>query len=97
MIAAARAVPLTENSYLESDFVTNLLATVVDFQMHSTAVERAMTYYRSECFDSIRTLADLQGVLRSFPDDKEGNIALAQHLWGYKLWTRAEEPTFWVS
>lgn len=40
-------------------------------------------------WDEIRTLRDLQVVLASYPDDKDGNTALAEYLWGYKLWTRA--------
>lgn len=34
-------------------------------------------------------MADLQSGLLPFPDDEKGNTALAQHLWGYNLWTRA--------
>ena len=26
-----------------------------------------------------------------YPEDKEGNTAFAQHLWGYNLWTRAQQ------
>jgi hypothetical protein len=32
---------------------------------------------------------DLEHVLPRFSDDKGGNTALAQYLWGYNLWTRA--------
>jgi hypothetical protein len=41
--------------------------------------------------DEVRTLDDLRALLERFPDDKEGNRALAVHLWGYQLWTRAEQ------
>lgn len=91
MVEAARLVPPAEGMYLEDDFVMNLLATVVDYQMRTTTVERALAYFRANRWDKVRTLADLEALFGRFANDKDGNTALAQHLWGYKLWTRAEE------
>lgn len=87
--AAARGLPPAVGVYVEDDFVTNLLATVVDFQMHTNAVVKALGHFKESRFDEVRTLADLQAVMDRFPDDQEGNTDLALYLWGYKLWTRA--------
>ena len=87
--AACRAVPLTESEYLADDLVQTLLETVVDYQQHTTTVERAVEHYRVHCWSEIRTLEDLETLFARHPDDKTGNVALAQHLWGYRLWTRA--------
>lgn len=89
VIAASQLVPRTDSSYLVDDFVSNLLLTVLDFQMHTTAVQRAFKYYEDHLFDQVRTLDDLQALMDEYPDDKEGNTALAQKLWGYSMWTRA--------
>lgn len=89
VIAAAQLVPRTDNSYLVDDFVSNLLLTVIDFQMHTTSVERAFKHYGDHLFDQVRTMGDLQALMDDYPEDKEGNTALAQKLWGYSMWTRA--------
>jgi hypothetical protein len=89
VVDACKRLPAAEGVYLEEDFVTNMLATVVDFQMHTTAVVRAMEHFSTTCRSEIRTLDELDDVFAQFQDDKDGNIALAEHLWGYKLWTRA--------
>ena len=88
---AAQELPPAQGNYLESDLVTNLLATVVDYQMNTTAVERALDHYRRERWDELRTFDDLERCCKQFPNDKNGNTALAQYLWGYNLWTRAEQ------
>ncbi|MCH8129890.1 MAG: hypothetical protein IIC70_08335 [Acidobacteria bacterium] len=40
VVAAARHLPPAKESYLEIDFIMNLLETVLDYQMHTTAVVR---------------------------------------------------------
>jgi hypothetical protein len=76
----ARQLPRAESSYLEDDFVTNLLETVLDYQMHTTAVVRALEHFRDHRWDEIRTLDDLDSVAARFVDDKDGNTALTQFL-----------------
>jgi hypothetical protein len=88
---ACGEVPPARGDYLEDDFIMNLLATVVDYMQHTTAVERALGHFRSKHFDEVRTMADLDAVFAQFSDDKSGNTALAEWLWGYKMWTRAEQ------
>jgi hypothetical protein len=90
IVQAARLLPPAKGNYLIDDFVTNLLATVIDFQMHTTAVENALLHYKSHLLGQVRTLADVPSILSQYPNDKDGNTALAQALWGYNFWTRAE-------
>jgi len=91
VVASARLLPPATESYLEDDFIMNLLETVLDYQMHTTAVVRALQRFRDNRWDEIRTLGDLESVLARFPDDHMGNTELAQYLWGYNLWTRAHQ------
>jgi hypothetical protein len=86
-----RHLPPAEGFYIENDFVTNLIATVLDYQLHTTAVERALGHYKERRWDQIRDLDDLKAVFEMFDDSQEGNRQLAQHLWEYDLWTRAEQ------
>jgi len=91
LVEACHALPLQKGTYLEKDFVTNVLLSVVDYQMRTPAVVRAMDYYKAHRKSELRSIDDLASVLQRFPDDKEGNTVLAQHLWGYNLWTRAHQ------
>ena len=86
---AARTLPPATGAYVENDFITNLLATVVDFQTHTTAVVRAIEHYKTNRYDEIRTLDDLFEVMDRYADSKADNTQLALYLWGYKMWTRA--------
>jgi hypothetical protein len=88
---AARGLPPAAGAFMEEDYVMNLLETVTDYQLHATAVVRALRHFRDNRWEEIRTLEDLERLLEDFPDDREGNTALAECLWGYKLWLRAQE------
>jgi hypothetical protein len=88
---AARQLPPAEESYLEDDFIMNLLETVLDYQMQTIAVIRALEHFRDNCWDDVRTLDDLDAVFAEHSDDQEGNTSLAQYLWGYNMWTRAHQ------
>ena len=91
LVSRCRAVPLTENEYVARDFVVALLETVMDYQNATTTVQRAGTYFADNRWDEIRTLDNLERVLARFPADREGNDELAQYLWGYHHWRRAQE------
>ncbi|MBI2170308.1 MAG: hypothetical protein HYU28_12540 [Actinobacteria bacterium] len=86
---ACGALPKAEGVYLDDDFVMALMATVLDFQMHTTAVVRALNHFKANGWDTVRTCADLEVVMASYPDTNEGNTALAQQLWGNRHWKRA--------
>jgi hypothetical protein len=45
MTEACRALPEPVGDYAVDDYLTNLVATVVDFQTHTTAVERALEHF----------------------------------------------------
>ena len=88
---AGAELPAAEGVYIEDDFVTNLMATVIDYQTQSIVVERAIVHYKENRWDEIRTLEDLKRTFDNFDDSRDGDTALAQHLWGYNMWTRAEQ------
>ena len=91
LVSRCRSVPLTQNEYVATDFVVALLETVMDYQNATTTVRRASTHFEDNRWDEIRTLDDLERVLARFPADRDGNDALAQYLWGYHHWRRAQE------
>lgn len=88
---AARDIPPAKGNYIEEDFVMNLIATVLDYQQSTTAVERAFQHFKDNRWDEIRTGEELEQVMSKYPADQEGNTDLAQYLWGYHLWTRAQQ------
>lgn len=85
---AASKIPLTASEYIDTDLGTCLVSTVVDFQMRTPAVERALSHFQRIRGDGISTLNDFERLFIEFADTKEGNEGLAVHLFGYKLWTR---------
>jgi hypothetical protein len=78
-----------KGNYLETDYVSNLFLTVLDFMMHGAVVGKAIDYYAAHERARIRTCDELRAVLERYTDDENGNRALAQHLWGNNHWTRA--------
>jgi hypothetical protein len=91
IVAAAEGLPPAEQEYTQDDFVLNLMETVLDYQMQTAAVVNSLRSYKANRWDEIRTLEDLEAVFARFPDDQDGNEALAQHLWGNRHWTRAHQ------
>jgi hypothetical protein len=89
--SAARGLPPAAGVYVEEDYVLNLLETVIDYQLHTTAVVKALQHFRDNRWDEVRTLDDLERLLERFPESQDGNTALAEYLWGYRLWRRAQE------
>jgi hypothetical protein len=91
VVARARHLRPAESSCLETDFVMNLLETVLDYMLQTTVVVKALKFFRENCWNEIRTLEDLEQSLARYPENKDGNLALAQRLWGYNHWTRAQQ------
>ena len=89
-VAAKNLAPAASVT-IEEDFVMNLLETVLDYQMHTTTVVRALEFFRANRWIDVRTLDDLDATLSSFADDRPGNEALAGYLWGNRHWRRAHE------
>ena len=90
VVEACRQLPEPVGNYLVEDYLTNLMATVVDFQLQTTAVERALEHFATRVRPYLTGLDDLADLLERWPADQAGNTALARHLWGYDLWTRAQ-------
>jgi hypothetical protein len=88
---AATDIPPAAGSYIEEDFILNLQETVLDYMMSTTAVARALEHFNEHQSTDITTIEDLEEVFARFPEDKDGNLGLAQYLWGYNMWTRAQQ------
>lgn len=88
LVEAAAAIPKAEGDYMEEDYLTNVLITVLDLQMQTSVVNRSIHHYREQRRDEIRTLKDLQALLARHPDDQDGNRDVAQYLWGTNHWKR---------
>jgi len=89
MAAACAGLPEPSGDYVIDDFLTNLVATVVDFQTHTSAVERAIAHFEEQVRPELDDVYDLVELIERWSDTEEGNTALALHLWGYRMWTRA--------
>jgi hypothetical protein len=94
LVAECRTLLPAVGGYTEDDFgpyddyITNVLLTVLDLQMHNVAVDNSIKYYWNNRWHEIRQLGDLRAVVDRFPDTPEGNREAAQYLWGNKHWTR---------
>jgi hypothetical protein len=88
---AARELAPSASVYLEQDYVMNLLETVLDYMLQTEVVVKALEHFRQKRWNEARSLDDLERLMAQFPEDQVGNTALAQHLWGYNLWTRAQQ------
>ena len=71
---AARGVPLSSNTYVDVELNTSLVSTVVDFQMQTVAVEKALAHYQKNWSDRLFTMGDLQRVLDRYPDTKAPHL-----------------------
>lgn len=91
VVEAAASIPAAEGEYLENDYVTNLMATVLDYQLQTAAVEKAVAHFKRLRWDELRTIGDLEALFERYASDQEGLTELATYLWGYRLWTRARQ------
>lgn len=89
--SACHSIPPAKGNYLEPDFVSNLLLTVLDYQLKNVIVSRAYQHFKTTRWDRIRTLNDLKVFLARYPDNRAGNTQASQDLWGYKYWNRIEK------
>ncbi len=74
--------------YRVNDYVTNLLNTVLDFQMNVGTVASAMDHYENT--HGYRTHKKLMEIINRYPNTKKGNLELANDLWGNNHWSRAK-------
>lgn len=88
ILEECRKLPPAEGVYLVCDYIENIFITVLDFMLKGDTIKSAISYYKKNRWNNIRSLQDLKQLLSQYADDKEGNTAVAQYLWGYKYWTR---------
>jgi len=74
--------------YRINDYVTNLLNTVLDFQMNVATVHSSIKYYEDN--HGYRTHKKLSELIDGFPNTENGNLKLANSLWGNNHWSRAK-------
>lgn len=74
--------------YRNSDYVSNLQITALDFQLRVATVNDAMDYYKKEHWKFIRTHKQLIDFINSHENTKRGNTAGAKALWNNRCWTR---------
>lgn len=85
---ACRPLEVSEYRYEQHDYLTNVLLTVLDLQMHTRTVDQSIRHYSDRRREQVRTLDDLEDLLSRFPDDRDGNTAVARYLWGNNHWVR---------
>jgi len=90
LVEACRSVPMSAGDYQQHDYITNVLLTVLDLQMHNVAVNNSIQHYWDHRWGEIRTLADLEVLLVRHPNDHDGNRAISQYLWGNNYGNRVE-------
>jgi hypothetical protein len=89
--SACESLSPPKGNYLEPDSVSNLLLTVLDYQLKNIIVSKAYDHYKEKCWDRIRMLEDLKAFLADFPNDRQGNLRATMELWGYKYCNRIEQ------
>ena len=80
---------LTEfRDYRMYDYISILFNTVLDFQMKSPSVSKAVKYYENNNWSKIRTHADIKRILSEYPNTRKSNTRLANYLWNNNHWSR---------
>ena len=87
--AEASRLTKPENEYRDNDYITALVNTVLDKQLHRVTIQRAEDHFAT-CV-KIKTLRDLVKLMENFSDDTTGNTQLARVLWNYDYWNRAQD------
>ncbi|NVZ09759.1 hypothetical protein HW932_10850 [Allochromatium humboldtianum] len=87
---AVAELPFVSSQREPSDYVLDVLETVLNFHMQTTVVVEALSYFRQEV-QGPRALYDhhaLRALLATFPDTPAGNQAASRCLWNNRHWTR---------
>ena len=86
LVLQAKRLPPVGTAFVDIQLIPCLLTTVIDFQMQTTVVQKALGYFQDHESDQIRALQDLEAVFSHFPDDdREANTRIATLLCGYKF------------
>ncbi|HYN98335.1 MAG TPA: hypothetical protein VEU28_01530 [Actinomycetota bacterium] len=76
---------------MQTDYVTNLFLTVLDYKSKAESVRAALLCYRDRWWDEIRDLESLKSFLARYPDSPEGNLKAGSDLWGFRAGRRVAE------
>ena len=91
VLEACRALPSPRGTDEDFDFIMHLVMTVLDYQLRGTTISRAGAHFRRGPALRLKTATDLRKFFDQYPDDRAGNTAAAQELWGYNYWNRAQQ------
>ncbi len=91
LLARCQALPPHQGNYAIQSFLSNVILTVLDYQLHNTIVNKAHERFVSAHGGYIHDIHQLAAFLYCYPNDKQGNTDAAITLWGYKHWTRLEQ------
>jgi hypothetical protein len=88
LLEKCKGLPPAKGTYTSQGFISNLMLTVLDYQLHNTVVDRAHAHFVSRHTETIRSIGDLAEFLAGYADDRQGNTNAAVALWGYRHWMR---------
>lgn len=89
-LQACRELPALPPNVIETNYLRLLMLTVLDIQMPGKAVENAVNHFEIWREFDIKNHDGLRSLLGQYQDSRDGNLALARHLWKYDLWSRVE-------
>jgi hypothetical protein len=92
LLLACAALPFLPADRWVSDYMNDLMLTMLDFHMQGSAVAQGVNYFREQVQrpHGIETHAQLTDCLAGFPDTWEGNRQASQFLWNNQHGVRAE-------
>lgn len=88
LLVRCKALPPYQGDYAVKSFLSNVILTVLDYQMPNTVVNKAHEKFERVHRSYIQDIYQLAAFLDRYPNDKQGNTDAAVALWGYKHWTR---------
>ena len=90
LLIACANLPFIRPNRWATDYVVDVLQTVLDFHMQAPVVDDAITYFREQVQAqyAITTHSQLEALLSAYPDTEEGNKAASQFLWSNNHWPR---------
>ncbi|MEO6074945.1 MAG: hypothetical protein ABIP67_17125 [Burkholderiales bacterium] len=91
LLVRCQTLPPHQGNYAVQTFLSNVVLTVLDYQLHNTIVKKAHERFVRAHSNYIQDINQLAAFLDRYPNDKQGNTDAAITLWGYKHWTRLEQ------
>lgn len=88
LLEKCKGVSHPRGTYAVQGFISNLILTVLDYQLHNKVVDRAHEHFLRWHSEKIQTIINLEEFLSHYANDRQGNTDAAVALWGYKHWTR---------